>query len=84
MISVVEFMLNGEFADLRQLKSIYLMGISEYLSRMGYDVVPVDRSEWYSYEHKLLVDTDAPETLINHAIDVENKKNTVAMGLLVR
>jgi hypothetical protein len=84
MINVVELMVRNEFMDVDQLKSTYLHGIREYLSGLGYAVTHVDNSEWYSYEQKLLVDTNAPEPYISKAIDVQNKKQKNAYGVLVQ
>jgi hypothetical protein len=84
MINVVELMVKNEFTDVNQLKSTYLHGIREYLSTMGYTVAHVDKSEWYSYEQKLLVDTNAPAPYINKAVDALNKKLKNAYGVLVQ
>ncbi len=84
MINVVELILENEFMDVDQLKSAYLHGISEYLSNFGYAVTHVDKSEWYSYEQKLLVDTNAPEPYISKAVDAQNKKLKNAYGVLVQ
>jgi hypothetical protein len=84
MINVVELMVENEFMDVNQLKSTYLHGMSEYLSDFGYAVTHVDKSEWYSYERKLLVDTNAPEPYISKAVDAQNKKLKDAYGVLVR
>jgi hypothetical protein len=84
MINVVELMVGNEFMDVNQLKSTYLHGIKEYLSTMGYAVSHVDKSEWYSYEQKLLVDTNAPEPYISKAVDAQNKKLKNAYGVLVQ
>lgn len=84
MINVVELMVDNEFMDVNQLKHTYLHGISEYLSSFGYNVTHVDKSEWYSFEQKLLVDTNAPEPLISTAVDVQNKKLKDAYGVLVQ
>lgn len=83
MINVVELMVDNEFMDVSQLKSAFLHGIREYLSAFGYDVSHVDRSEWYSFERKLLVDTNAPEPYITKAVDALNKKQKNAYGVLV-
>lgn len=83
MINVVELIVDNEFMDVGQLKSMYLHGIREYLTGRGYDVSHVDESEWYSYEQKLLVDTDAPEPFISQAVDAQNKKLKNAYGVLV-
>jgi hypothetical protein len=84
MINVVELMVDKEFLDVDKLKSAYLHGIREFLSPLGYNVTHVDKSEWYSYEQKLLVDTNAPEPLIDTAVAVQNKKVKDAYGVLVR
>jgi hypothetical protein len=84
MINVVELMVGNEFMDVDQLKSVYLHGIREYLSGLGYAVTHVDNSEWYSYEQKLLVDTNAPEPYISKAVDAQNKKLKNAYGVLVQ
>jgi hypothetical protein len=83
MINIVELMVTNEFLDVGQLKSTYLHGISEFLSDFGYDVSHVDRSDWYSFEQKLLVDTNAPEPLVSTAVEQENKKQKYAYGVLV-
>ena len=83
MINVVELMVDNEFMDVDKLKSTYLHGISEYLSSLGYKVSHIDLSEWYSFEQKLLVDTNAPEPLISTAVAAENKKQKNAYGVLV-
>ena len=84
MINVVELIVDSEFTDVGQLKSAYLHGISEFLTGFGYGVSNVDRSDWYSFEQKLLVDTDAPETYISKALDEQNKKLKNAYGVLVQ
>lgn len=83
MIKVVELILDSEFVDVDKLKSTYIIGLKEYLSKFGYDVTHVDRSEWYSFERKILVDTNAPEMLIDRVLDIENKKQKDAVGVLV-
>lgn len=83
MINVVELIVDNEFMDVNKLKTSYVHGIEEYLSGLGYNVTPVDKSEWYSYERKILVDTNAPEPLISNAIDKQNKKVKDAYGVLV-
>lgn len=83
MINVVELMVDNEFMDVGLLKSMYLHGIREYLTDFGYDVSHVDRSEWYSFEQKLLVDTNAPGLFISQAVDEQNKKQKEAYGVLV-
>ncbi len=77
-------MVENEFMDVNQLKSTYLHGISDYLSTLGYAVIHVDNSDWYSYEQKLLVDTNAPEPYISKALDDLNKKLKNAYGVLVQ
>ncbi len=77
-------MVDSEFMDVNQLKSAFLHGIREYLSSFGYDVLHVDRSEWYSFEQKLLLDTNAPETFVNKAVDMLNERQKNAYGVLVR
>ncbi len=84
MINVVELMVDNEFVDVNQLKHTYLNGISEFLGNFGYDVTHVDRSDWYSFERKLLVDTNAPQPLISTAVDAQNKKLKKAYGVLVQ
>jgi len=83
MINVVELIVGNEFMDVNQLKSTFLHGIQEYLSPLGYNVTHVDESEWYSYEKKILVDTNAPKPLICTAVDAQNKKQKDAFGVLV-
>lgn len=84
MINIVELMVDNEFMDIDALKSTFLHGIREYLSSHGYDVTPVDRSEWYSFERKLLVDTNAPEPYISRAVDAQNEKQKGVYGVLVQ
>jgi hypothetical protein len=83
MISIVELMVDSEFMDIDALKSTFLHGIREYLSSHGYNVTPIDRSEWYSFEQKLLVDTNAPEHYVSRAIEAQNKKQKDAYGVLI-
>jgi hypothetical protein len=84
MINVVELIPDNEFMDVDQLKSAYLSGIRDFLAGQGYDVSHVDRSEWYSFERKLLVDTNAPERLLDTAVDTLNKKLKNAYGVVVQ
>ncbi len=84
MINVVELIPENEFMDVDQLKSAYLTGIREFLTGQGYDVSHVDRSEWYSFERKLLVDTNAPERLLDTAVNTLNKKLKHAYGVVVQ
>ncbi len=83
MINVVELIVDNEFMDVGQLKTMYLHGIREFLTPYGFDVSHVDKSDWYSYEQKLLVDTDAPGLFISQAVDEQNKKLKNAYGVLV-
>ncbi len=83
MIKIVELMLDEEFADIRILKAAYLRGIKEYLSGMGYAVAHVDLSEWYSFERKILVDTNAPPGLIDLVLREQNRQQKNATGVLV-
>jgi hypothetical protein len=83
MISVVELMISNEFTDVKRLKNTYVHGIKEYLSNFGYNATHIDRSEWYSYERKILVDTNAPEPLLSTALDMQNKKQKEAYAVLV-
>jgi len=83
MINVVELIVDSEFMDVGQLKTAYLTGIRDFLTGYGYDVSHVDNSEWYSYEQKLLVDTDAPGRYISQALEAQNKKLKNAYGVLV-
>jgi hypothetical protein len=83
MIKIVELMLDNEFADLDSLKNSYLYGLQEYLKEQGYNITPIDGSEWYSYERKIMLDTNAPAVIINSALDKENKKQKDAKGILV-
>ncbi|MCD1295122.1 hypothetical protein CUJ83_08940 [Methanocella sp. CWC-04] len=83
MIKVVELMLDDEFDDVNKLKMCYLHGLEQYLSERGYELIPIDHTEWYSFERKILVDTDAPSNMIDTALDMENKKQKSAMGVLV-
>lgn len=83
MIKVVELLLDSEFMDVDRLKSSYLIGVKDYLSGYGYNVTPVDGSDWYSYERKIVLDTNAPTSLIDTALSIENKKQKEAMGVLV-
>jgi hypothetical protein len=83
MINVVELIVSNEFTDVSQLKTAYLHGIKEYLSDYGYMATHVDKSEWYSYEQKLLVDTNAPGAVLSTAVEKQNKKQKDAYGVLV-
>ncbi len=83
MISVVELMISNEFTDVKRLKNTYVHGIKEYLSNFGYKATHIDKSELYSYERKIIVDTNAPEPLLNTALDMQNKKQKEAYAVLV-
>lgn len=83
MIKIVELILDDEFADIGKLKASYMHGIKECLSGMGYAVTHIDRSEWYSFERKILVDTNAPPTLIDTVLQEQNQKQKNAVGVLV-
>jgi len=83
MLNVVELIVDNDFMDVGQLKTAYLTGIRDFLTGYGYDVSHVDRSDWYSFEQKLLVDTDAPGPFISQAVDEQNKKLKNAYGVLV-
>ncbi len=83
MLNVVELIVDNDFMDVGQLKTAYLTGIRDFLTGYGYDVSHVDKSDWYSYEQKLLVDTDAPGPFISQAVDEQNKKLKNAYGVLV-
>jgi hypothetical protein len=83
MIKIVELMPDEEFADIGMLKADYLHGIKEYLSGMGYAVTHIDRSDWYSFERKILVDTNAPTGLIDRVLCEQNRRQKKAMGVLV-
>lgn len=83
MIKIVELMPDDEFADIRIVKADYLRGIKEYLSDMGYAVTHIDRSDWYSFERKILVDTNAPTKMIDMVLREQNRKQKNAMGVLV-
>ena len=83
MIKIVELMLEDEFTDIAKLKDAYLHGIKDYLSGMGYAVDPVDYSEWYSFERKILVETNAPPGVIDLVLREQNSKQKSAVGVLV-
>jgi hypothetical protein len=83
MIKTVELMPDDEFADIGMLKADYLHGIKEYLSGMGYAVTHIDRSDWYSFERKILVDTNAPTGLIDRVLSEQNRRQKKATGVLV-
>jgi hypothetical protein len=83
MIKIVELMPEDEFADIGIVKADYLHGIKEYLSGMGYAVTHVDRSEWYSFERKILVDTNAPTGIIDSVVREQNRRQKRATGFLV-
>lgn len=83
MLNVVELIVDNEFMDVGRLKTAYLTGITNFLTEYGYGVSHVDGSDWYSYEQKLLVDTDAPGRFISQALEEQNKKLKNAYGVLV-
>jgi hypothetical protein len=83
MIKIVELMPDDEFADIGMVKADYLHGIKEYLSGMGYAVTHIDRSDWYSFERKILVDTNAPTVVIDQVVREQNRRQKKAMAVLV-
>ncbi len=83
MIKIVELMLDDEFTDIANLKDAYLHGIKNYLSDRGYAVTHVDYSELYSFERKILVETNAPPGVIDLVLREQNSKQKCAMGVLV-
>ncbi len=83
MIKIVELMPNDEFADIGMLKADYLHQIKECLSSMGYAVTHVDRSDWYSFERKILVDTNAPTGILDSVVREQNRRQKKATGFLV-
>jgi hypothetical protein len=83
MIKIVELMPDEEFADIGMVKADYLHGIKEYLSGLGYAVTHVDRSDWYSFERKILVDTNAPAGIVDQVVREQNRRQKKATGVLV-
>jgi hypothetical protein len=83
MIKIVELLPDDEFADIGKVKDSYVHGIKEHLAGMGYAATPVDLSDWYSFERKILVDTNAPHGIVDHALREENRKQKHAVGVLV-
>jgi hypothetical protein len=83
MIKIVELMPDDEFADIGMLKADYLHGIKEYLSGMGYAVTRIDRSDWYGFERKILVDTNTLTGLIDRVLSEQNRRQKKATGVLV-
>jgi hypothetical protein len=83
MIKIVELMPDDEFADIGMVKADYLHGIKEYLSGMGYAVTHIDRSDWYSFERKILVDTNAPAGIIDQVVREQNRLQKKATGVVV-
>ncbi|OPY29248.1 MAG: hypothetical protein A4E28_00993 [Methanocella sp. PtaU1.Bin125] len=83
MIKIVELMLEDEFTDIAKLKDAYVHGIKDYLSGMGYAVDHVDYSDWYSFERKILVKTNAPPGVIDVVLREQNRKQKSATGVLV-
>jgi len=83
MIKIVELIPDDEFTDIANLKDAYLHGIKDHLSGMGYAVDPVDYSEWYSFERKILVETNAPSGIIDRVLQEQNSKQKAAVGVLV-
>lgn len=68
MMQIVELVPEEEFTDLARLKNFYVDTIIQCLSTMGYAAVPVDQSEYYSYEWKIIVDTNAPGQIVDQVI----------------
>ena len=68
MIRIVELMPAEEFVDLAAIKMTFVERIIHWLAAMGYKATHVDWSELYSYEHKIVVDTDAPADKVYEAI----------------
>jgi hypothetical protein len=74
---------DDEFADIGMVKADYLRQIKEYLAGMGYAVTHIDRSDWYSFERKILVDTNAPTGIIDLVLREQNRRQKKATGVLV-
>ena len=83
MIQIVELMAEDEFADLGGLKASFAREISESLAGFGYAAEAVDRSDWYSFERKILVDTNAPAGMVERVLSEQNRKLKKAKGVLV-
>ncbi len=83
MIKIVELMPEDEFTDIAKLKDTYLHEIKDNLAGMGYAVAHVDYSEWYSFDRKLLVETNAPPGVIDRVLSEQNRKHRHATGVLV-
>jgi hypothetical protein len=83
MINVVELLIDDEFREIDGLRSSYLKSIDDCLTASGYRVSAVDRSDWYSFERKIIVDTNAPPVLINAALSLENERHHGTIGVLV-
>lgn len=83
MMQIVELVPEKEFADLGKLKNFYVDTIIQCLSTMGYAAVHVDQSEYYSYERKIIVDTNAPCTVVDQVIRDSGSQVKEAFCVLV-
>ena len=84
MMRIVELVPEDEFADLGKLKDFYVDTIIQRLSTMGYAAVHIDKSEYYSYERKIIVDTNAPVPVVDQVLRDQDGRAREAYCVLVR
>ena len=84
MMRIVELVPEEEFTDLGKLKDFYASTIVQCLSTMGYAAAHVDQSEYYSYERKIILDTDAPGKIVDQVISDPDIRAKEAFCVLVK
>ena len=83
MMRIVELVPDDEFTDLGKLKHFYVDSIIGCLATMGYAAIHVDKSEYYSYERTIIVDTNAPGVVVDKVIREHDRKAKEASCVLV-
>ena len=83
MIQIVELLPDEEFADIGKLKTFYLNVLTGGLNTMGYAVTPIDLSELYSFERMILLETNAPDAVVDSILRNHNPLKR-GNGLCVR
>ncbi|WP_424357067.1 hypothetical protein [Methanocella sp. MCL-LM] len=84
MMRIVELVPEAEFTDLGKLKNFYVDTIIQSLSTMGYVAEHVDQSEYYSYETKIIVNTNAPGVVVDQVISDPGNRVKEAFCVLVK
>lgn len=83
MMRIVELVPENEFTDIGKLKDFYADRIIGCLATMGYAARCVDQSEYYSYERKIIVDTNAPDPVVDEVVREHDGQGKEAVCVLV-